>query len=48
MFILHALGIVCGGSSDAPVESPEPFIGMYDAIFRPVGGRDPLNQKMFR
>ena len=30
------LGIVCAGGSDAPVEKPEPLIGIYDAIFRRV------------
>jgi len=28
-------GIIVGGSSDAPVEDPNPFTGMYDAIVRP-------------
>jgi len=27
-------GIICGGSSDAPVESHNPIQGLYDAIFR--------------
>ncbi|CAH1795169.1 unnamed protein product [Owenia fusiformis] len=32
-------GIHVAGGSDAPVESPEPFLGIYDAIFRHVGTR---------
>lgn len=28
-------GIICAGGSDAPVETPNPLRGMYDAIFRP-------------
>nr|CAB3262851.1 uncharacterized protein LOC100184184 [Phallusia mammillata] len=28
-------GIICGGSSDAPIETFDPLQGMYDAIFRP-------------
>ncbi|CAD5117525.1 DgyrCDS6291 [Dimorphilus gyrociliatus] len=32
-------GIVCAGGSDSPVEHWNPFWGMYDAIFRPLGSR---------
>jgi len=32
-------GIVCAGGSDAPVESPQPLLGIYDSIFRPAGNR---------
>ena len=32
-------GIHCSGGSDAPVEEPNPFLGMYDAIYRPTGKR---------
>ncbi|CAM9595850.1 unnamed protein product [Discosporangium mesarthrocarpum] len=28
-------GVVCAGSSDAPVETQNPLKGMYDAVFRP-------------
>lgn len=40
-------GILCAGSSDAPVEEPKPLLGMYDAIFRPVGKRDHVNLVQF-
>ena len=39
-------GVLIGGGSDSPVESAEPLIGMYDAIFRP-SGREEVN-KTFR
>ena len=32
-------GIVCAGGSDAPIESPQPLLGIYDCIFRPAGNR---------
>ncbi|CAN0287714.1 unnamed protein product, partial [Hapterophycus canaliculatus] len=28
-------GVTCAGSSDAPIETHDPFRGIYDAIFRP-------------
>ena len=41
-------GIPCAGGSDAPVELAEPFLGIYDSIFRPAGSRDPKNLQQFR
>ena len=41
-------GLVCAGGSDAPVETPEPLVGIYDAIYRPNGERNPENQESFR
>jgi hypothetical protein len=41
-------GIVCAGSSDAPGESPKPLIGIYDAIYRPVGERTEQNRQQFK
>ena len=32
-------GIVCAGGSDAPVELPQPLLGIYDAIYRPAASR---------
>lgn len=32
---LRVRGVVCAGGSDAPVEPPNPFLGMFAAIYRP-------------
>lgn len=32
-------GVVCAGGSDAPIETHEPLVGMYDAIFRQICSR---------
>lgn len=32
-------GIICAGGSDSPVENWNPFWGIYDAVFRPLGSR---------
>jgi predicted amidohydrolase YtcJ len=33
-------GVVCAGGSDAPIETPNPFQGIYDAMFRSKDGKD--------
>ena len=33
-------GIVLAGGSDAPIEEPRPFLGIYDAVFRQKAPRD--------
>lgn len=45
---VYLLDIPCAGGSDAPVEPAQPFLGIYDAIFRPSGDRDPDKLKPFR
>src|SRR5699024_1823021 len=27
-------GFICGGGSDAPIEDPDPILGIYAAVFR--------------
>lgn len=36
-------GIKCAGGSDAPVEFPDPFLGIYAAMFRPARNKDKKN-----
>eukprot|EP01083_Nonionella_stella_P122447 368389_1 len=40
-------GIHCAGGSDAPVETINPLLGIYDAIFRPVGERADVTDGYF-
>ncbi|OQR92014.1 hypothetical protein ACHHYP_04127 [Achlya hypogyna] len=35
---MQAAGIVCAGGSDAPIETSNPFQGLYDALYRAAPG----------
>jgi len=41
-------GVVCAGGSDAPVESPQPLLGIYDCIYRPADGNRRETSQQFK